>query len=35
MRRVFHAPVDLAGQMGLLVKGLRQWGWKANGYNWF
>lgn len=35
MKRVFHAPVDLAGQMGLLVRGLRERGWQASGYNWF
>ncbi|CAM3644320.1 glycosyltransferase [Marinicrinis lubricantis] len=32
---VFHSPVEIAGQMGMLVKGLRQYGHKAFGYNTF
>lgn len=33
--RVFHSPVEIAGQMGALVKGLRQAGHTAVGYNTF
>ncbi|WP_372814303.1 hypothetical protein [Paenibacillus sp.] len=32
---IVHAPTEIAGQMRALVSGLRQAGYKANGYNWF
>ncbi|WP_074955100.1 glycosyltransferase [Alicyclobacillus macrosporangiidus] len=32
---VLHAPIEIAGQMGTLCQGLRNFGWTANGYNWF
>lgn len=32
---VVLAPTEIAGQMGLLCQGLRQYGVTANGYNWF
>lgn len=32
--RIVHAPTEIAGQMGILVGGLRQAGIMANGYNW-
>ncbi len=35
MKTVIHAPTDIAGQMGLLCRGLREQSWKAIGYNWF
>lgn len=35
MRKVLHAPVDIAGQMGAFVRELRKRGWQANGYNWY
>jgi glycosyltransferase involved in cell wall biosynthesis len=33
--RVFHSPIELAGQMGRLVGGLRQFGHQAIGFNTF
>jgi len=33
--RIVHAPTEIAGQMGVLVDGLRQAGHLAVGYNWF
>ncbi len=33
--RIVHAPTEIAGQMGILVDGLRQKGHLAVGYNWF
>ncbi|WP_206529761.1 glycosyltransferase family 1 protein [Brevibacillus sp. SYP-B805] len=35
MFRVFHGPIELAGQMGRLVGGLRQFGHQAIGFNTF
>jgi hypothetical protein len=33
--RIVHAPTEIAGQMGMLVRGLRRFGHSVNGYNWF
>lgn len=34
--KIFQSPVEIAGQMGALVRGLRQYGHEAVGYNtWF
>lgn len=33
--RVFHSPIEIAGQMGTLVSGLQQFGHTAVGYNTF
>ncbi len=33
--RVFHCPIEIAGQMGTLVKGLNRFGHTAVGYNTF
>lgn len=34
--KIFHSPVEIAGQMGALVRGLGQYGHEAVGYNtWF
>jgi len=33
--RIVHAPTEIAGQMGILIDGLRQAGHVAIGYNWF
>ncbi|OAB35280.1 hypothetical protein PMSD_13190 [Paenibacillus macquariensis subsp. defensor] len=32
---IVHAPTEISGQMRTLVSGLRQAGYKTNGYNWF
>lgn len=33
--RVVHAPTEIAGQMGILCRGLKSLNIEVNGYNWF
>lgn len=33
--RIVHAPTEIAGQMGILIEGLRKAGLTAIGYNWY
>jgi glycosyltransferase involved in cell wall biosynthesis len=35
MMKILHAPVDIAGQMGVFCRELRKHGLVVNGYNWY